>query len=144
MTTEPSDLAAYKPSCECVMRGMTGGKAHPLCPVHGHLHDAPERFGIPVDPEADERLRADLAAITEAERRALRGAVALVPAARGMTVSGLIDLLAQMPPDAEVVVNASDGDIEVFALVKAAEYEPTCADVSVCRLYADQEDDDAC
>lgn len=30
----------------------------------------PERFGVPVDPEADERLRADLAAVKAAERRA--------------------------------------------------------------------------
>lgn len=67
------------------------------------------------------------------------------PSPRGMTVERLIDHLAQMPPDTEVVVNSSDRDGgEVFALVKAAEYEPTCDDVSVCRIYADQEDDDAC
>ena len=38
--------------CECVSRGMTGGKAHPLCPVHGHLHDAAEYPQTPHDTEA--------------------------------------------------------------------------------------------
>ena len=33
---------------------------------------APERFGVPGDPEADEQLRADLAAVREAEREAFR------------------------------------------------------------------------
>lgn len=71
------------------------------------------------------------------------GSAALVPAARGMTVEALIDHLSRMPGDTEVVVNASDGEVEVFALVKAAEYEPTCDDAMVCRIYADQEDDHA-
>jgi hypothetical protein len=30
------------------------------------------RYGVPGDPEADERLRADLAAVKEAEQEALR------------------------------------------------------------------------
>jgi hypothetical protein len=31
------------------------------------------RYGVPGDPEADERLRADLAAVRDAEREALNG-----------------------------------------------------------------------
>lgn len=68
---------------------------------------------------------------------------ALIPAASGMTVGRLIEHLSRMPAYTEVVVNASDGDVEVFALVKAVDFEPTCEGRNVCRIYADQEDDDA-
>ena len=53
-----------------------------LCPACGYAvmtqaeYDAQESvplvYGVPADPEADERLRADLAAITQAEREAMR------------------------------------------------------------------------
>lgn len=60
-----------------------------------------------------------------------------------MTVDSLRQQLARMPGDLEVVVNATDytGN-EVFAAVKMVDDEPTCGGAVVCRIYADQTDDD--
>lgn len=63
--------------------------------------------------------------------------------ARGMTVAALRQQLSRMPGELEVVVNATDADgNEVFAAVKMVDDEPTCNDGDVCRIYADQTDDD--
>lgn len=62
---------------------------------------------------------------------------------RAMTVERLRELLAPWPGDLEVVVHASDGDIEVFAALKDAGVDATCAGPPVMRLFADQEGDDA-
>jgi DNA-binding FrmR family transcriptional regulator len=61
---------------------------------------------------------------------------------RAMTVDQLRQRLASMPGHLEVVVNATDNDgNEVFAAVKMVDSDPTCVDVEVCRIYADQSDE---
>ena len=59
--------------CECARRGMTGGKAHPLCPVHGPRDVCFELDGARVhgDPDMSDEARNAVRDVIAAARRLL-------------------------------------------------------------------------